>query len=90
MDSKDAGEVLNVLKEKNIDAKPQGSDTILVASDQADQIRMELSAEGYPNSGLNFDIFKNASGLGTTDMEKQVYLQFQTAGKPAEYHKGIG
>lgn len=77
MESQDAGEVLSLLEEMDVDAKPQGSDTILVESSQADGVRMQLAAEGYPKSGLNFDIFSNASGLGTTDMEKRVYYQFQ-------------
>lgn len=77
MESQDAGEVLSLLEEMDVDAKPQGTDTILVESSQADGVRMQLAAEGYPKSGLNFDIFSNASGLGTTDMEKRVYYQFQ-------------
>ncbi|HWR24268.1 MAG TPA: flagellar basal-body MS-ring/collar protein FliF [Feifaniaceae bacterium] len=77
MEAQDAGEVLALLDEMNVDAKPQGTDTILVESSQADSVRMQLAAEGYPKSGLNFDIFSNASGLGATDMEKRVYYQFQ-------------
>ncbi len=77
MEAEDAGEVLQVLTDMGIDAKPRGSDTILVEASQADTIRMQLSAQGYPNSGVNFDIFQNASGLGATDMDKNVYYQFQ-------------
>ena len=77
MDSKEAGDVLSVLKDMNVDAVAQGTDTILVDSAQVDRVRMELSAQGYPNSGFNYDIFKNASGLGTTDMEKNFYLKSQ-------------
>ncbi|MCE5236261.1 MAG: flagellar basal-body MS-ring/collar protein FliF [Clostridiaceae bacterium] len=77
MDAADAGEVLAVLTEKGVDAKTQGTDTILVESSKADSIRMQLAAEGYPKSGYNYDIFAMASGLGTTDMEQRVYLQFQ-------------
>jgi flagellar M-ring protein FliF len=79
MDPKDAGDALAVLEGMKIDAKPQGDDTILVDASQVDTVRMELAAQGYPKSGFNynFDIFKNASGLGTTDMEKQVYYTFQ-------------
>ena len=77
MEAQDAGEVLSLLNEMNVEAKPQGNDTILVESSQADSVRMQLAADGYPKSGLNFDIFSNASGLGTTDMEKRVYYQFQ-------------
>lgn len=77
MDPADAGEMLSVLSDMGIDAKAEGSNTILVDSAQADTVRMKLAAEGYPKSGFNFDIFSNASGLGMTDMEKRVYYQFQ-------------
>lgn len=77
MDTGDAGEVLSKLSEMGVASKAQGNDTILVESSQADSVRMQLAAEGYPKSGFNFDIFKSASGLGATDMEKRVYYQFQ-------------
>ncbi len=77
MDTDEAGEVLQMLNDMGIDAKTRGDDTILVEDSQADTVRMQLAAQGFPNSGQNFDIFQNASGLGTTDMEKEVYYQFQ-------------
>lgn len=77
MNPEDAGEVMTVLNEMNVDAKPRGDDTIMVESSQVDSVRMQLAAQGYPNSGFTFEIFQNAAGLGTTDMEKRVYLQFQ-------------
>jgi flagellar M-ring protein FliF len=77
MEAADAGEVIGLLNEMGVDAKSQGTDTILVESSKVDSVRMELAAEGYPKSGYDFDIFAMASGLGTTDVEKSVYLQFQ-------------
>lgn len=77
MEAADAGEVISLLNEMGVDAKSQGTDTILVESSKVDSVRMELAAEGYPKSGYDFDIFAMASGLGTTDVEKSVYLQFQ-------------
>lgn len=77
MDATEAGEIYNNLKDAGTDVKLRGSDTILVNSKEADEIRLQLSAEGYPKSGLNYDIFESASSFGTTDMEKQVYLKFQ-------------
>ena len=38
---------------------------------------MELAAQGYPSTGISYDIFQNASGLGVTEMEKQTYYKFQ-------------
>lgn len=77
MDPSDAGRVLSTLTEMGVDAKAQGSNTILVAEDQADTVRMQLAAQGIPGSGVSYDIFQSASGLGVTEMEKQVYYQFQ-------------
>lgn len=79
MDAGEAGEVMTMLQDMGVDAKAQGEGTILVAEDQADSVRMQLAAQGYPNSGINFDIFQNAAGLGVTDMEKRVYYEFQLA-----------
>lgn len=77
MKAQDAGEIMEVLSSMGVDAKAQGTDTILVPSEKVDSLRMELASQGYPKSGVNYDIFKQASGLGTTDMEKKTYLQFQ-------------
>lgn len=73
MDPKDAGTVMTRLQALNVEAKTQGTDTILVPADQADQLRMQLASEGLPENGFNNDIFKQGSGLGTTDMEKNFY-----------------
>ncbi len=77
MDTSDAGEVMTVLSDMGVDAKAQGSGTILVEESVADTVRMELAAQGYPSSGYSYDIFQNASGLGVTDMDKKIYYQFQ-------------
>ncbi|MDD5018159.1 MAG: flagellar basal-body MS-ring/collar protein FliF, partial [Eubacteriales bacterium] len=77
MEAADAGEVMSVLSDMGIEAKAEGDDTILVADDEVDTVRLELAAEGYPSSGFNYDIYESASGLGVTDKEKQVYYQFQ-------------
>lgn len=77
LDSSEAGIVLGMLEDMGVDARAEGTGTILVDETIADSVRMQLAAQGYPNSGLSYDIFQNASGLGVTDMEKQVYYQFQ-------------
>lgn len=73
----DAGEIMQKLEEMNIDAKPVNDDTIMVLKEQEPGVRMQLSSEGYPKSGLNYDLFMNSVGFGTTDFEKRKYLQFQ-------------
>jgi len=77
MELQEAGEVLSKLKEMKIDAKVSGHGTVLVQKNMQDTVRMQLAAEGYPKSGLNYDVFQNSTGFGTTEFEKQKYLQFQ-------------
>ena len=78
MEASDTGEVLTMLNEMGVNAKTEGEDTILVADDEVDEIRLELAAKGYPSSGVNdYSIYSSASGLGTTDSEKQVYYTYQ-------------
>jgi len=77
LNAQEAGEIFTMLQEQDVDVKTRGTGTILVPEDEAEEIRMQLSAQGYPESGLNYDTFQNSTGFGTTDYEKQKYMQFQ-------------
>ena len=66
-----------MLKEQNVGVDTRGEGTILVPKKELDSIRMMLASEGYPKSTLNYDVFQNSTGFGTTDFEKQKYMQFQ-------------
>lgn len=77
LDSGEAGEILAKLEEMEVDAKARGTGTIMVPEGTEDTLRMQLSSEGYPESGLNYDMFENSTGFGVTDYEKQKYMQFQ-------------
>ncbi len=77
MDAGQAGTMLETLEELGIPTKTKGSDTILVPEKQVDQARMELAAKGFPDTGLNYDLFGNSSSFGSTDLERQTYLQYQ-------------
>lgn len=77
LDESEAGKIMAVLKDKSIDAKAQGTGTILVPATDADKVRMELAAEGYPESGLNYDIFSKTSSMGKTDEEIETYEKYQ-------------
>lgn len=76
LSASEAGEVMSRLREMGVDARADGS-AIKVPADMEAELRMQMAAEGYPKSGLNYDIFQSASGLGTTDMERNVNLQYQ-------------
>lgn len=78
MESADTAQVLSMLSEMGVEAKADGEDTVLVAGTEVDTVRLKLAAEGYPSSGLNYDIYNSASGLGVTDSQRNVYYQYQT------------
>jgi flagellar M-ring protein FliF len=77
MNEAEAGEVMSMLGDMGVEARAQGPGTILVPAGNADELRMRLASEGYPKSGLNYDIFAGSTSLGTTDLQTQTYLQYQ-------------
>lgn len=77
LDESEAGEIMVMLDDMGVTAKAKGSNAILVQSDSADEVRMTLAAKGYPESGLNYDIFAESAALGMTDLQTKTYLQYQ-------------
>jgi len=76
LNADEAGKILDILKTDGIDTKMQGTDTILVPEDKADELRVTLAADGYPQTGLNYDLFTNSSDFGSTDVETRTRLQY--------------
>lgn len=77
LEAGEAGTIKTVLDGMDINSKVQGTSVILVPEEQADELRIQLASEGYPSTGLNYDIFSNSSALGSTDLERRTYLQYQ-------------
>ena len=77
LDPSEAGTIKDLLDELGVKSKVSGTDTILVPKDKADVLRIELADQGYTQSGLNYDIFKSASSLGSTDFEQRKLKQYQ-------------
>ncbi len=77
LSAEEAGSVMTILKNMSVDAKAQDTHTILVPEEQADELRIELASQGFPQTGLNYDVFSKSSSLGSTDLERQTYLQYQ-------------
>ena len=77
LDAEEAGTIKTVLDEKGVEARVQGTSTILVPEEQADELRIQLASEGYPSTGLNYELFSNSASLGSTDLERRTYLQYQ-------------
>ena len=76
LDAAEAGTIKNLLDEMGIESKVQGS-IILVPEDRADELRIELASQGYPKTGLNYEIFAGSSAIGSTDLERRTYQQYQ-------------
>lgn len=76
LDADEAGQIMTLLSDEGVDAHMQGTDTIMVPEDQADELRVSMAAQGYPESGLNYDLFTDSSQFGSTDIETQTRLQY--------------
>jgi flagellar M-ring protein FliF len=77
LDRQEAAEIYTKLNELKAEPKLEGVSTILVPKDKEAELRMSLTMEGYPRSGLNYDLFFDNSGFGQTDEEKRVLLTMQ-------------
>ena len=77
LDASEAGTIKTLLDGKGVKTQVQGTNTILVPEDQADTLRIELASEGYPSTGLNYNIFTGSGALGSTDLERRTMLQYQ-------------
>lgn len=77
LDNVEAGQVVTAINDLGITDVVMGTDgSIRVPAEQADNIRMQLSIQGYPKSAFNFDVWNNGIGMWSTDTEKKV-LQVQ-------------
>ncbi len=77
LDLVEAGEVSNLLKELGIKSTNSGNGTILVEKSREEDIRMQLAVQGYPKSGLNYDLYLNNINFSTSTHDKNVMLLYQ-------------
>ena len=75
----EAAEVYTKLKEMNVQSKMEGRTTILVPKKDEAELRMQMTMEGYPKSGFNYDLYLESSSFGQTDdeMQKRWIIQLQ-------------
>jgi len=80
LEAQEASEIFTRLQELDVIPRLQGVSTIMVPEEREAELRMQLTAEGYPRSGFNFNIFANGGGLGQfgqTDEDKRIMLMMQ-------------
>lgn len=75
LNEQEATEIMAKLQESKVDYKNEGG-TILVPEEKEQELKASLVSEGYPKSGLTYDVFKNNIDLMSTDFEKNSYKIF--------------
>lgn len=77
LDRQEAASVYDVLLDMGVPAQMDDGGNVKVPAEQVDSLRLELAAQGYPKTGLSYDIFSSSSGLTTTESDKKVILSQQ-------------
>lgn len=70
-------EIVNLLDKSGVNYRLQNDGSIMVPKSNEAMIKMQLAAEGFPQSTLGYDVFSSNTDLMTTDYEKKQYLVFQ-------------
>lgn len=81
-DSAEATEIVSIIQEMGIEVK-MSNGTIYVPKDQVDSLNMQLSFQGYPKSGLSYDIWDNGIDMLSTDYEKREIKRRQSEARIA-------
>ena len=72
----EAGQVVSQLQSMDVKYKVSGS-TIYVDSTKADQTRMQLAENGYPQTSLTYSIYDSGSTWAETDSDKKQKVLYQ-------------
>lgn len=75
----EAGEIYALLQSQGVPVRtaPMGERvTLSVPKAQADTLRLQLAAQGYPKEGPTHELFKQGAGFGATDSEKQQWAVY--------------
>jgi len=75
--TQEAGEIKSLLDEMGVKSKVENNSTIMVNKKDEDEIRMQLSVQGYPKSGLNYDLYMESINFTTSSQDKKVMLLYQ-------------
>lgn len=84
----ESGQIVSQLKTLGVSYRTSG-DTILVDKNKADEVRMQLAMNGYPQSDLNYSTYQNATSWAQTDSDKQRYAIYQTQNRLQDTIKTI-
>lgn len=77
LDAQQAAECYTLLEELGYDVQIQGTGTIKVPKGKADEARLRLQQEGFPQSGFDYSIYAQGASLGSTEADRRNYEQYQ-------------
>ncbi|PSL51187.1 flagellar M-ring protein FliF [Salsuginibacillus halophilus] len=74
LSQQEAGEVVDMLNDRGISAEVgDGGSTVSVPEQHVDELKVDLAAEGIPQSGsIDYSVFEDQMGFGMTDNEFSV------------------
>lgn len=74
LSNQEQADIYLVLSEMNVDVSTNNTGNLMVPRNQVDELKLRLSALGYPKSTLSYDVFTSNAGFMATELEKQQYL----------------
>ena len=77
LESSQAAECYTKLEGLGYQVKIEGTGTIKVQKGKADEARLRLQQEGFPQNGFSYDLYSQGAALGATEADKKMYAQFQ-------------
>ena len=76
LDLKESSEIISLLEGIGIKSRLSGN-SVLVDKKYVENARMQLALAGYPQSGLDYDLFNSSMGLTAGTKDKEIMLQYQ-------------
>lgn len=73
MNDEEAQKVISLLHETGVTYRYNQDGKIYVPNQEADDIRMDMAMEGYPQSGFSYDVLLNNSGMMSTESDKETF-----------------
>lgn len=77
MSATETSDVYPILKDMGANPKLNETGEIMVLDEEYDIWLLQLAAKGYPRTTLTYDIYKENSGITTTDAEQQQWKIYQ-------------
>ncbi len=78
LNQEEAQQVVSLLQEQGYPYRYDDNDgAIRMPSASVDQARVQLLSQGYPKSGFTYDMYRDNSGLMTTESDKKQYTKYE-------------